>query len=83
MADFGGVGGNAAAAHVAQVDGDIRAGCNFIQSEINDRVGRFDQYIIVSPAVGIGTVLVMCQNLGGTEFVGVPRKFIDGTEVGI
>ena len=51
---------------IAHVDGDVRTRGDFIEPQVNHRIGGFDEHVIGRAAIGVRSVLIVSQNLRGT-----------------
>src|SRR4051794_28705983 len=78
-----GVGCDSSRASISQVDRQIGTRSDFVQPQIDDRVGAFDENVVGRCAVGVRGVLVMSEDLRGTQLVRVPGEFVNGAEVRI
>jgi hypothetical protein len=63
MSNARSVGPDRSRPQIAQVDSDVRARGDVIQPQVKDRVGGFNQRVIGNGTIGVGSVLVVREDL--------------------
>lgn len=80
---FGGMSRMAARAQIPQVHRDVRAGGDFIQPQVDNRIVGLNQRRIRRAPIGVRSVLIVSQDLGRRQIGGIECELIDGAEEGV
>ena len=78
-----GVGRHPASPQIAHIDRDIQTRGEFIESQIGNRTVRFDEDLIGRASIGVGSVLVVRQDLRGVQLIGVNCEFVNRPKIGV